>query len=1311
MLPRKSKFSAPVAERPVLASYWITALLAALVSGALWLMYPRQDLERRLVSSSRDSSLSLAYLKNLLRSDPNNVQLQQLMAQRVAVEEERKKREEALANRKPTAWTRWSDAMDGFHAIPEADAEARNERRTELVAQLHELTADEVPPDVLPALAENAFQLGGRLLGIQLYRRLGDAADSAEKAVPLYVRAAREALAVSAHPQAASLYMKARHATTNPEQAKALYLSAVAAMQASGKPAEALALAQQEVAGLDSDPVVLRTLVELARAAGKPAVAEQYVKRLLQLALLLQWQQSGAVQASATAEAHPLAPALLPVTETEALTPGLQGIPQPRYEDRAYLLDARLLSHPADTGMQRWATAQGQGQAAGKAGPGLPFDNQIYTLGYQVFLENRNLEDAWLVARSAVQQSPSDLQWRERLAQVAEWTQRSDVALENWLVIARATQKDAAWQAVLRLAPGLFDDAALIEGLRYELRRAPHNTKLTQELVTAYERVGTPQPAIDFLAHQPPTPANLELLADLATRSGQMDLALTTWAQLLRDPAQLTPERALRAATLAVVRGKPSLAMEWLENARATLKPDNPEATDFWRMTGLLAERQQRDAVALDAYRQLLARPDAAIADYDAAIRLLQTDHPLQAAEVAVQAWDRFDKARHLILAMTTYVGRSQWRDVKRLLDKLDPAKEASHHASAPLWREPQFLRLAGMYYQNTGNIPRAGQMLEAGLRLAPDSAEMRQAIVWLLIDSNDNVSLRKLLATHEPDWSQDKEMHDALGSAYQALSLPAVALARYFKPQLAEHQGDFLWLMNYADALDQNQETDKSWRMRRHLLSAEWAQAHQGQSMTRAQARERWLTEEGLEATRRLARARLLVQQKPGDPAFDTLRELLRLDRDAQGNLSNAAAETAIGWLQDAGQYAAERGLLWQQYARSQSLRANRPLWADITVALAEQDKAATGALLETFGERLPRYDRINAAVAIQDLRQAQTVAFETQQDQPDDNPLHLQLTENLLAFSDHAGPQLELRKLGDLDETEATAQWHMALSPRLSMDLSLTRIERTVGLSSQLSHPSQERGVKVDLRWQDHDSTTTLHLARHESLASYTPVQIEQEWRIDNRLSLRMDLGLQLPTQESTVMRMAGMKDRAGISLRYQASRIDQFTMEHWRERYKLQTGGALGSGSHSALTYMHSYRVEAPSLELGAFWSQHSYDRRDPGELAGQDLAFLQYLPPEVRRVSNTYFLPENFSYYGLQVSTNTRFERDYTRALQPYGSIARTWHSRQGPGYNLRLGLSGSVWGADHLNLGWSLGKGGTLTRGLTREIQLRYRKHF
>ena len=1304
MLPRKSKLPAQPVERPLLTPHWLTAMLAAMVGGSLWLMYPRQDLERRLTASPRDSGLSYVYLSNLLRSDPENPRLQALMAQHEAKEEAarlaREAQEAQVAEmQSANPWTLWSASMDEYHAIDPQDTAQRSTARAELVQRLNALLANEVPPGMLPRLAAHAFQLDERALGIRLYQQMAAATKVPSEASQLYRRAARESLAISAHAQAADLYLMARRTTTDPDQAKALYLDALAAMQASGKPAAALELAQRELGALENDPQVVRALVDLARAAGKPAVAERYVKRLLQLALLQQWQQQGVVHAA-------LDNGYQQMSEAAPAMSAMVG----KYEDRAYLLDPALLHHPdaADTRLVR--TVQG-GQDAKKKGPGIPFDDKTYTLGYQVFLENRNLEDAWLVARSAVQQSPGDLAWRERLARVAEWTQRSPVALENWLVIARRTQKDEAWQAVLRLAPGLFDDAALVEGLRYELRRQPHNPKLVRELVLAYERIGTPQSAIDFLVLQPATPANLEMLAELASRTGDLDLALKSWEQLFKDPEQIHPERAMRASVQALLRGRAAQGMAWLEAARKRVTESTADAADFWRMTGQLAEKQRRDATALDAYRALLATNQADMGDFDTLSRLLKTDHPSEAADVDLLAWDRFGEPRHLVAALTFYVSRSQWPAVKSLLQRLNPDPQASRHALQPLLKAPEFLRLAGLYHQNTGNIQKAVQMFESGLRLAPEDEAMKQAMIWLFIDANDNVSLRKLLSLHEADWSKSPEMHDALGSAYQALSLPAVALERYFRPRIAAHQEDFLWMMNYADALDQNQETDKSWRLRKHLLSQEWDKAQTGKRLTRAQARQRWLTESGLEESQRNARARLILQQKPGDAGLDALRELLRLDRDAQGNYSNAAAETAIGWFQDAGEYTAERAFLWHQYARSQSLRANRPLWADITVALAEKDLAATGQLLDTFGERLPRYDRVNAAAAVQDVRMAQTVAFETQEDQPDDNPLHLQLTENLLAFSDHAGAKVVSRDLRDLRETDTSATLHLALTPRLSLDLSAERIERVAGLTQQLSNPSQERSVRMDLRWQDNDSTTLLHIARRESLVGYTPVHLEQEWRIDNRLSLRMDVGMQLPTQESTVMRMAGMKDRIGVSLRYQASRLDQFTVEHWQERYKLQTGGAVGSGRHSALSYTHTFRLDVPTLDFGVFWSNHTYNRRDPAGLSGEDLAFTRYLPPSVTQVSEGYFLPENFSFYGVQVSTNTRFERDYTRAFLPYASVARTWHSKQGAGYSLRLGVAGSVLGGDHLNLNWGLVRGGTQTPGLNREIQLNYRKHY
>ena len=90
---------------------------------------------------------------------------------------------------------------------------------------------------------------------------------------------------------------------------------------------------------------------------------------------------------------------------------------------------------------------------------------------------------------------------------------------------------------------------------------------------------------------------------------------------------------------------------------------------------------------------------------------------------------------------------------------------------------------------------------------------------------------------------------------------------------------------------------------------------------------------------------------------------------------------------------------------------------------------------------------------------------------------------------------------------------------------------------------------------------------------------------------------------------------------------------------------------------------------------------------------------------------FFLPDAFRFYGIRVSTDTRFEKDYTRAWRPYATAARTWHSELGPGYDLGLGLAGSVFGNDHLAFGWRLSKSGATSGGTVREFGLTYRLHY
>jgi hypothetical protein len=77
----------------------------------------------------------------------------------------------------------------------------------------------------------------------------------------------------------------------------------------------------------------------------------------------------------------------------------------------------------------------------------------------------------------------------------------------------------------------------------------------------------------------------------------------------------------------------------------------------------------------------------------------------------------------------------------------------------------------------------------------------------------------------------------------------------------------------------------------------------------------------------------------------------------------------------------------------------------------------------------------------------------------------------------------------------------------------------------------------------------------------------------------------------------------------------------------------------------------------------------------------------------------------------VYCDVRYEQQYTRATRPYGSLARTWHSNLGPGYDIRLGIAGSLLGADHLALSWGIGKSGLQTGGLVRDLQLTYRIHY
>ena len=109
------------------------------------------------------------------------------------------------------------------------------------------------------------------------------------------------------------------------------------------------------------------------------------------------------------------------------------------------------------------------------------------------------------------------------------------------------------------------------------------------------------------------------------------------------------------------------------------------------------------------------------------------------------------------------------------------------------------------------------------------------------------------------------------------------------------------------------------------------------------------------------------------------------------------------------------------------------------------------------------------------------------------------------------------------------------------------------------------------------------------------------------------------------------------------------------------------------------------------------------------------YREYLAPIEQRsplpLARSAYLPDSFRFYGLRLSSNQRYAQEYTRAWQPFGRLGLTRHSELGTGYDLRIGLAGSLFGADHLALSGGLAKSGLQTGGLVRELQITYRIHY
>lgn len=1273
-------------------------LFGAGVAFGLALIFPQKGLEERLARNARADALTVEYLRVFLAAHPDSPRLRMLLARQLVLLERHDEARQALKVLMQThagparleALVYDFDILEKLAYLHEQGSAAREQALSLAAERLRELAREPLDTPQLAYLAERAVATGDRVTAVRLYARLaarGEVASDKANA-----DAARLVLGLGDYRVAAQLFFRAEERAVGLPRKREHFRDAIATLVAGNHFDEAVGEAEARLDSLGDDAETLRFLTRMAQAANRPDAAQRFVKRLLRMALLRALQER-------LAHALPLA--------------------EPRLEPALYAQGGAFATRVN-------ATAQG---------PQLPFDDATYLLGFEVFVAAGNLVDAFKVAESAVLQAPGLPEWRRRLAQVAEWRNLPQLALPHWLAHARMTGAAASWEAVLRLAAGLRDDDALQAALEHRLARAPGDLTLIERLVELHERQGKPDAAIELLRARATGGARLALLeklALLAERAGRDELALQTLATLQAEFGA-TPERAMRQAGFLYRKRDVRRALAALEAVPPDVAGDNVE---FWNMSAELARLLQEDGKAIAAYRRLLAIEKFSEGDLQNLLAILDSSSPKLAAQVAEFAFARHPRIEYVLTTLYQYGRLPDHAAIGRFLARIHG------NLLAELQRDARFLLARAAHFQAVGDARRALADYRAAHAADPADAQTRAAILWLLIAARDDAGLRQALRVFMPGAGEHAVLWGPVAAALMSINRQAEALP-WFRRQARRHN-DYLWMMAYAECLDANMQGEVAWRIRRlvwtelrraevlaSLAPAEW-NALRDRLASLAQVfvpgdRAKAVVEALLRADLKdlvrpaapaplpadgAALARLLADtplESPqvataGTPAVRHLPQAWfeRSGPPARGHPASVneatVKELALAYALNVDGDELARAWLMTRFANDLA----RPLWGQLSVALAASDKATLTRLIDDLPDWLPMYDRVEAAMRIGRPALAQTLAFEQLDHLQHDEPLHLRFTTMVTEDPARLAGAVTAIRQSPLAIRQWRGEASADLTPRLKLGLSLTINEQsTQDETALIGVPANDRTATLFARWRLEAGRASLAVFQREALRAFTGVRLDYDLALAPRLRLSGSIGHNVAAPELPILRAGGMKDSIDNSINWNVSSREYLRLGLSLNRYRSQDGIALGHGTLANVEAGHRLRIEYPDFTLRVFAA-----RADFRSASAPDAAIEGLLPAALRTGDNR-FLPAGATSWGAAFGWGLSLQDRYTRALRPFFDLSLARNSVTGPVHAVRMGLAGSLIGQDHMSLHFSRASGTPGAPQGLRELGLSY----
>ena len=868
-------------------------------------------------------------------------------------------------------------------------------------------------------------------------------------------------------------------------------------------------------------------------------------------------------------------------------------------------------------------------------------DNELRLI-LQAFLYSQDLPHALQTAQLAINKYPDSLYWNQKMAEILRWMGRSNEAFKYMEYLYYKTKRPELAKEIIDYALSSYQYENVKQLVTDAFLNDPNETN-KQRMLFIYNQIGIPDQAAKLLEELYYKNKDTQLLSNILQI--YMDLGDLTNAKrvikLIEQENYYTAKNIELISYYHYVKRDIKSAFTILQKYKLN-KHYNKRLNELLSDLGWYLQQYE---TAAKASLYLVEHNDARLVDYERLIYVNKNTHPQKALHYALAAFEEY-KLPYLFYSFANLaLQEHQYQLLEKTCQEIE-------NTELSLLQDIKYHLLKARLYIFLQHKTKALQALSKA-RSFQDATVINQLEI---------IDLYMQLAMY-------KEVKILLNKLVQNPDLPSSYLLPIASLYFTIHD------VNQASFyLDRLKEQNSALTHSREFLFLE-------DDIYKAQFNEN----AHIQTLRKL---RKLMQKELKEDAtllndekflYDWLRVSLHLDDiDTFSKELHQAKSKLTKVHYDDLSYSLAVKIGATDMAHNVYLHTqNPPIWLDFADALLEEDHTKKEDLLFYHLHQIPRDDASYGAHQIGEIALAQTLAFDSLEENEKNKNAYISMLNYTKERSDLFEAKTSyynrdplLRKYITLDNAFYVADGlyifaHINYYKNSSLDKNVL-----------IYVPSSSTEIYGGFKQLFNEGKITASIGKASSLDNYYFADIQGEYKLDNYFSFQAEAAKNITADESIQLLLGGMKDMLSATIIYNILNSTSLEVRIDKNKYNSQDNVYIGDGIYIQALLGHQLRNGYPDMRVILFTDHGSYS-----EVAG-DKGVIEQLRNEYYNV-----LPNDFYNIGLVFDYGMQNSTLYTRVWRPFFEVSSYYSSEVGGlSYGFYAGYGGKVYLQDHLVTG-------------------------